>query len=55
MIVFCLCKVFIVSPQVEVINAFACGVLCSTDIAGLICSDTIKYYYTIEMSYNSYY
>ena len=48
MIVCCLCKVFIVSPQVEVINAFACGVLCSTDIAGLICFDTIKYDYTIE-------
>ena len=47
-IAFCLCNFFIVSPQVEVINAFACGVLCSTDIAGLICSDTIKYYYTIE-------
>lgn len=39
---------FIVSPQVEVINTFACGVLCSTDIAELICFDTIKYYYTIE-------
>lgn len=36
------------TPQVEVVDAFACGVCVSTDIAGLICSDIIKRYYTTE-------
>lgn len=41
-------RLFVFAPQVKVISAFACGVCVSTDIAGLICSDTIKRYIDTE-------
>lgn len=45
---FILHLVFIVTPQVEDVNTFTCGVCVSTDIAGLICSDIIKRYINTE-------